>query len=754
MKIPLPNLDDRRWVDLVDEGRSLIPLYAPDWTDHNVHDPGITLMELLAWIAEMDIYQLNRISDAHKRKFLALIGITLRPPQAAQTVLSFSLKAGAAPVEFPSGTQVSGGDPFGEPTSFSLLDPITVVPGKLQAIQIKTATEFYDASEHWRRRELFGLLGKVPETGAELYLGFAEPFPPDQPVSLYFKFAGSLWSEDERRRVADELKARKEACRPPHTGIVCGPQADAPHEEQVREPEARVRTEWEYLVDVGGQEEWIALDRSRDQVTDSTYAFTFDGAVVIKTARPMVASRLGQVEDSLYYLRCRFAAGAYDAPPIVRAVIFNAAKAEQAIPVQQRFLIARGAVVSGDQLIPGQTATLRLGVNERGEIVELLCDRNAQDEPAFMVLSYEKNSSGTPLSLTIEGCVLGSGDGTPYQKLRLPSALVQQPGFSLFSLEANQTLSDSSWRSWDVQEDFGFSNRTDAHFLLDSTAGEVSFGDGEKGRVPGPGSLFFAVYRSTRAADGNLAAYTAMQLLDSAHNQVSVPHFNVAKQSTEQIINALEAGGGLAAETLTDAAGRAIQLLNEPQRAVTLKDYEYLALKTPGAKLGRATARANLHPGLPCLKAAGVITVIILPNMAVAKPVPSRGLRRVVAAYLNPRRVIGTRVEVVGPTYLDVTVRAEVKAVSNVSRTAVRQRIVEALNDFFNPLTGGPEKNGWPFGRDVYRSEVMQVIDEVLGVDHVLELQLIAEGCEPECGNICLAPTWLVAAGDHVIEVI
>ena len=83
MKVPLPNLDDRRWTDLVDEGRSLIPLYAPKWTDHNIHDPGITLTELFAWIAEMDIYQLNRIPDRHKRKFLALIGITEPSPSVA-----------------------------------------------------------------------------------------------------------------------------------------------------------------------------------------------------------------------------------------------------------------------------------------------------------------------------------------------------------------------------------------------------------------------------------------------------------------------------------------------------------------------------------------------------------------------------------------------------------------------------------------------------------------------------------------------
>jgi hypothetical protein len=125
-----------------------------------------------------------------------------------------------------------------------------------------------------------------------------------------------------------------------------------------------------------------------------------------------------------------------------------------------------------------------------------------------------------------------------------------------------------------------------------------------------------------------------------------------------------------------------------------------------------------------------------------------------VAAYLHHRRILGTRVEVVGPTYLEVIVRARVRAYPGVSKSSLQQQVVAALNDFLDPLRGGPERTGWPLGRDVYRTEILQVIDEVSGVDHVLALELITDGCEPQCGNVCLAPTWLVAAGQHDIEVV
>ena len=187
MKIPLPNLDDRRWADLVEEGRSLIPLYAPDWTDHNIHDPGITLIELFAWIAEMDIYQLNRITDEHKRKFLSLIGITPDPPRPSRTVVSFKLKEGLPPRRLRASAEVAGDDPFGAETRFRTLDRITVAPGRLQAIQVKDERGFQNYTDRFERFEQFGAFGDGPVAGAELYLGFSTCFQARQACESLFR---------------------------------------------------------------------------------------------------------------------------------------------------------------------------------------------------------------------------------------------------------------------------------------------------------------------------------------------------------------------------------------------------------------------------------------------------------------------------------------------------------------------------------------------------------------------------------------
>ena len=93
--IPLPKLDDRKWEDLVREAIDLIPKYCPEWTNHNASDPGITLLELFAWLIEVLLYRLNRVGDKNYLAFLNLMGIDLQPPQPATATTDASASAPA-----------------------------------------------------------------------------------------------------------------------------------------------------------------------------------------------------------------------------------------------------------------------------------------------------------------------------------------------------------------------------------------------------------------------------------------------------------------------------------------------------------------------------------------------------------------------------------------------------------------------------------------------------------------------------------
>src|SRR6266498_3428248 len=93
MPLPTPKLDDRRFQDIVDEAKSRITRYCPEWTDHNVSDPGIALIELFAWMTDLMLYRVNQVPDKLYIKFLELIGVRLEAPRAARAPVTFYLSA-------------------------------------------------------------------------------------------------------------------------------------------------------------------------------------------------------------------------------------------------------------------------------------------------------------------------------------------------------------------------------------------------------------------------------------------------------------------------------------------------------------------------------------------------------------------------------------------------------------------------------------------------------------------------------------
>ncbi len=151
----------------------------------------------------------------------------------------------------------------------------------------------------------------MPQSGAELYLGFDRPLPVDAPVNLFFGFTGTRSGVGERRRLLLESQSLANATPPP---------AFDDHQmelDQVQAPPHRhdARTVWEFLSEGGEEETWLGLDSDNGKVRDDTRAFTLDGGVRLRLPREMRASHSGRIETELFYLRCRYVFGAYDAPP-------------------------------------------------------------------------------------------------------------------------------------------------------------------------------------------------------------------------------------------------------------------------------------------------------------------------------------------------------------------------------------------------------------------------------------------------------
>jgi predicted phage baseplate assembly protein len=179
MSLPTPNLDDLRFQrDLVDEARRRIIRYCPEWTDYNLSDPGITLIELFAWMTEMITYRLNQVPDKNYVKFLDLLGMQRRPASSARVDLTFWLSVSLpispendAPVVVPAGTEITAQQlDADEEVIFTTDRRLTVNPPKLD--QLRREEDFQKNYLPRLGIEVFPAFRQEPEEGDTFYLGF------------------------------------------------------------------------------------------------------------------------------------------------------------------------------------------------------------------------------------------------------------------------------------------------------------------------------------------------------------------------------------------------------------------------------------------------------------------------------------------------------------------------------------------------------------------------------------------------------
>jgi predicted phage baseplate assembly protein len=227
MSLPVPNLDDRRFQDLVDDAKRLVQERCPEWTDHNVHDPGVTLIELFAWLTDQILYRLNRVPDLNYVKFLELIGVTLYPPNAARCELTFKLSVpnqtdvGGEAADVPAGTQVSSRRGGLEPVVFTTEEKLYIVPSDVRHVaSMHSDDHVHPHDDDVARKIGFRAFGEKPgvkpEVGEAFLIGLARAVPscfirleldcvhseaigvdPDDPPLGWQAWDGSDWAECE-----------------------------------------------------------------------------------------------------------------------------------------------------------------------------------------------------------------------------------------------------------------------------------------------------------------------------------------------------------------------------------------------------------------------------------------------------------------------------------------------------------------------------------------------------------------------------
>jgi predicted phage baseplate assembly protein len=642
MTLPVPNLDDRRFQDLVDEAKRMVQQRCPEWTDHNVSDPGVTLIETFAWMTDQLVYRLNRVPDRLYVKFLELIGVRLFPPTAARAPLTFWL---AAPAELaqriPVNTKAATIRTETEKAIvFSTAEDLDLVPCSLASIATQAAgtEERVDRTEQLQRGGKFAAFGAVPKPDDSLVIGLSDAVP----------------------RCAIRIRMR---CTIEGVGV------------DPKDPPL-VWEAWDGEV-------WHACEVEGDD----TGGLNRDGDVVLHVAREHAAALLDGRRGG--WLRARVVPSAsYTASPQIHAI--------------------EAATVGGT--VDGVNAEI---VTEE---------------------------------------LLGISDGTAGQRF----AVRQAPVLAGMGAPVLECSSDDGWEPWSEMQDFAASGPDDAVFVLDAAVGEVQLApavrqpDGSMrryGRVPAKGEQLRIRSYATGGGRGGNVSRGAISVMKS-----SIPY-------VARVENREAARGGVDGEELENAKQRGPIQLRTRARAVTTEDFEQLSREAaPEVARVRCLAAGE---GLE----AGSVRILVVPSAAEDRGrirfeqlIPGEETLRTIASRLESSRLVGTRVLVEPPLYQGVTIVARLRSRPRASVSRVEAAALDALFNLLNPVSGGPDGHGWPFGRPVQAGEIFSILQGVPDVELVQDVRIF--GADPTTGargqatqRLDVAPNSLVFSYEHQVRV-
>ncbi len=690
--LPKSDLDDRRFEDLVEECLLRIPRYCPEWTNYNPSDPGITLIELFAWLTDQMMQRFNQVPRRHYVAFLELLGVRLHPPSPAQTDLTFYL-AGELPQRYtiPAGIEVAT-----ERTSndaaivFSTDRPLIIDKPRLRYCLIASQTE----ARPQILRDAFANLWNEQANGA--WSGPELPIFSDQPQPgncFYLVFGEG--EQIEGNVIA--LTVRGQAATP--TGI------------DPNDPPRR----WEAWDGAFWQP--VLLDGA----DDATQGFSFNelarqggnplqGAdVILHLPQSFPVAQFGTYRGR--WLRCtyttpRLTQPGYTAAPRLVGLAVQATggtvNASQGRRLEREVLGAS----SGK---PGQQFQLReFPVLPRQEGEYLVVVPPGGLPQRWVEVSDFADSGPEDLHYTLDS-VSGTLQFGPL--IREPSQLLTATRGPYAPRE--QAMAMAQQRQ---------SQMTNGAMAPAVGSESISRLDHQYGAIPPRGArLIFASYRTGGGQRGNVQPHTLRVL------KAAVPHVT-------SVTNHGPARNGADAETLEQAALRVPRLLRSRDRAITPEDFEILTLEA-----GRgAVARARCLPADP--EHPGTVTLLVVPQ-AQGASAPDQGLvpdlfaltpelEQQILAFLNERKLLGTQVRCRPPDYVGVSVQTEVALEPAYNNPDARREILAqlraALYRFLNPLTGGNDGRGWTFGRPVYPSDIVALFQQVPGIRYLGAVQLFA----------------------------
>lgn len=667
MPILPPALDDRGYDDLVAELLARVPAHTPEWTNPRPGDPGRTMVELFAWLADTILYRANLIPERQRLAFLRLLGEPMRGAQAARGLVSLSAPRQAEAVQLRALATLKA------PVPFETRGEVTVLPVEGMAYHKRALTG--DEADEMKKvigalTELYGL-DDDPDAVAVPYVttavfagGAADPAGFDL---VQQSVDASLWIALLAAKDVTVEQARAALGGRQLLNVGVAPAVEvAGVTELIGKQRGGVPVVWEMSTpntDANGDPVYLALD----VVEDGTAELTRRGVVrlALPGEKDIGAPQNDVGQDPM--------AGTGPLPPRLDA------------PDEQERLVCwiRMRPAAAAQTLPLSW----VGIN-----------------------AVEADQRQT-----VTARIVGESDGTADQVMQLPATSIEPESLQLQVEEPERGYVD--WRRTD---DLNTAGRDDRVYLLDAEAGTVRFGDGVRGQVPrGRMRVRVATMRAGGGQAGNVPAGSISKASGVGHD---------GRQARLDAFQPLPMEGGDDAETLAEAERRIPQLFRHRNRAVTEDDYRHLAAAAPGVRAGRVEVLPRFKPHQRRANVPGVVSVMVLPRKELRhapNPRPDRPFLERVHLHLDPLRPVTTELYVIGCEYVPLGLATSIHLAEGAGRDTTTHAVREALRAYLWPLDpGGPNGGGWPLGRRVSDRELEVVIARVPGVQQVVGVNL------------------------------
>ncbi len=696
MPLQIPKIDDRRYQDLLDEALNRIPVHNPEWTNFNRSDPGVTLIELFAFMTESLLYRANLIPERNRLKFLQLLGIPLNSATSARGIVTFLNERGLPKtITLDSGLEISAGEvPFRTTRGLDVLP----IEGKVY-FKRPVKNEETEILDYYRQLYASFQDGELADdVELKLYETALLDGSNDKGVSLGDDtIDNSIWIALLAGENEDPKKVREEiANKTLSLGIV--PSLD----------------ETTMVLTAGGQQankensSWLNYEIPKMPADNRLFG---DRQPEYK---PLNANALNDLLQE---------------PGIIEITLPSKAELE--------FWENLEPLELGADDFPPTLEDTKL--NER--LITWLRIRAAATAVKIRFLWIGINAANVSQRTKVSNEVLGTGNGEPDQILKISRPPVVPRSVRLFVSNGELT---EEWTEIDdllaagsevakpaLRQPPGAKTgkpKSAKVFTINNESGEISFGNGEYGQRPPLNARISVSYDYGAGLAGNVG--------------VGAIKTSAVLPAGLKVLNPVRTWGGADSENVLDGERQIKSYLRHHERLVTAQDFKTVVLRTPGVLIGRVEVIPTFNPDFSPNEpgdAPGAVTVLVIPKYDAKQPdapVPDRFFLDTICRYLDERRLITTEVFLRGAVYKPIWISVGINVVAEKSVAEVREAVKKSLLEFLAPLDpkfdllGEPsveKTNGWRLRKPVTAKELLAVASRVSGVMFVNDV-LLAEG--------------------------